>query len=170
MLSNVFLRVWSIYTVSSGQNSGGSHYHCTAEVTSKRLKRDHEWPICDLSIFTSDHIPCPERGRGNWKTNIFVRWNLLPVLSRKSYEQCLYNLHENDMFQTCMKEVIHIISFEPISERLASKSFQEPSRKSVSVDMIGTFWRATTRELYCITWIERFIDHKLSELNKVICN
>ena len=37
----------------------------TAEVASERLKGDHEWPISDLSIVTSDHIPCPE-GRDSY--------------------------------------------------------------------------------------------------------
>ena len=66
---NVFLRVWSINAVSSSQNTVGSHQHRAAEVASERLKRDHEWPISDLSIFTTNHVPCPERGRGNWKHN-----------------------------------------------------------------------------------------------------
>ena len=55
--------------------------------------------------------------------------------------------------QLFAKEVFHIISFEPISERLTSKSFHEPSVKLVRMDVIGTFWRATIRELYHITWI-----------------
>ena len=46
------------------------------------------------------------------------------------------------------KEVFHIISFETISESQASKSFNEPSVKLVRMDVIGTFWRATTGELY----------------------
>ena len=49
------------------------------------------------------------------------------------------------------KEVIYIISIEPISKSATSKSFHEPSMKSVRIDVIGTFWRATTRELYRIT-------------------
>ena len=49
------------------------------------------------------------------------------------------------------KEVICIISCELISERVTSKSFHEPSVKSVRIDVIDKFWRATTRELYRIT-------------------
>ena len=48
---------------------------------------------------------------------------------------------------------IHIISFEPISERVTSKSFPEHSVKSVRIDVIGTFWWATIRELYHVTGI-----------------
>ena len=40
-----------------------------------------------------------------------------------------------------------IISCEPISERPTSKSFHKASVKSVSIDMIGIFWRSTTRHL-----------------------
>ena len=49
------------------------------------------------------------------------------------------------------KEVFHRISFEPISERLTSHSFHEPSVKSVRIDVISMFWRATVRELDHIT-------------------
>ena len=45
-----------------------------------------------------------------------------------------------------LKEVIHIISFEPISERMTSKSFHKPYLESVRIDMIGAFWRTVTRE------------------------
>ena len=41
-----------------------------------------------------------------------------------------------------------IISCEPISERVKSKSFDEPNVKSIRIDVIGTFWRATSRGLY----------------------
>ena len=40
---------------------------------------------------------------------------------------------------TSTSEVFNIISLEPISERLTSRSFQEPSEKSVRRDVIGTF-------------------------------
>ena len=39
------------------------------------------------------------------------------------------------------KQIIRIISFKPISERLTSKAFHKPSVKSVRRDIIGTFWR-----------------------------
>ena len=45
------------------------------------------------------------------------------------------------------KEVIQVISFEPISERVTPKSFHEASVKSVKIDVIDTFWRAMTRKL-----------------------
>ena len=51
------------------------------------------------------------------------------------------------------KEAFHIIYFEPISEMTIPKSFHEPSVKSVRIDVIGTFWRATTTELNGITLI-----------------
>ena len=52
-----------------------------------------------------------------------------------------------------VKEVFHIIPYEPIYKRPTSKSFQEPSVNSVRIDLdvIGTFWRVSTRELYRIT-------------------
>ena len=37
--------------------------------------------------------------------------------------------------------------FEPISEIQTSKSFPEPSVKSVRLNVIGTFWWTTTTEL-----------------------
>ena len=49
---------------------------------------------------------------------------------------------------TAMKQVFYIISLEPINKWSMSKSFHEPSVKLVRFDMIGTFWRATMRELY----------------------
>ena len=45
------------------------------------------------------------------------------------------------------KEVFHIISSEPISKRVTSKSIYEPSMKSVRMDVIGTSWQSTTRDL-----------------------
>ena len=61
-----------------------------------------------------------------------------------------------------MKQVLHIISLEPISERPTGKSFHEPSVQLVRIDVIGTFWRATTRELYEKTWIVKlvFVSHR----------
>ena len=47
------------------------------------------------------------------------------------------------------RNVIHIISFEPISKKSTSKSSHETSMKSE--DAIGTFWQATTKELYHVT-------------------
>ena len=47
------------------------------------------------------------------------------------------------------ENVIHIISFEPISKKATSKSSHETSMKSE--DVIGTFWQATTKELYHVT-------------------
>ena len=51
-----------------------------------------------------------------------------------------------------MKGVFHINSFEPIRERPTSKLFHEPSVQSVTIDVIGTFWREKTRELYHIDY------------------
>ena len=54
---------------------------------------------------------------------------------------------------TCMqgcnstKQGIHIISLEPISKRPASNSFHEFSMTSVSIYVIGAFWRAMKRKL-----------------------
>ena len=59
--------------------------------------------------------------------------------------------NSEEFLETTAKEVIHIISIEPINKRATSKSFHEPSVKLVRLDVIGTFWRATTREFYCIT-------------------
>ena len=47
-------------------------------------------------------------------------------------------------------EVCHFF-FERISERPTSKSCHGPSVKSVTLDVIGTFWRATTKELYGVS-------------------
>ena len=48
------------------------------------------------------------------------------------------------------KQATHIISFGPISKRPESNSFHELSMTSVSIDVIGLFWRATKRKLYGI--------------------
>ena len=48
---------------------------------------------------------------------------------------------------TLIYKFIRIISFELISERPTSKSFHESRVKLVRIDLIDTFWRATTREL-----------------------
>ena len=51
------------------------------------------------------------------------------------------------------KQIIHIISFEPITSKASANSFHELSMTSVSIDVIGEFWRATKRELVDIVWI-----------------
>ena len=38
-----------------------------------------------------------------------------------------------------LKEVIHIISMEPINERLTPKPSHKPNAKPVRIDVIGTF-------------------------------
>ena len=48
------------------------------------------------------------------------------------------------------KERLHIISLGPIGESLTSKSVHELSTKSVRIDVIGTFWKATKGELWSI--------------------
>ena len=65
-----------------------------------------------------------------------------------------------------MKEVIHAISFESISERPTSKSFHELSAKSVKIGVISTFWQATTRVLCDITWIgsDKFTYHEQRDI------
>ena len=45
------------------------------------------------------------------------------------------------------KQIIHIISFEPITSKASANSFHEFSMTSVSIDVIGEFWRAMKREL-----------------------
>ena len=39
------------------------------------------------------------------------------------------------------KQIIHIISFEPITSKASANSFHELSMTSVSIDVIGEFWR-----------------------------
>ena len=53
-------------------------------------------------------------------------------------------------FTVQIKDTVHIISFEPISERLTSKSIQELSVILLWMDVIVTIWRTTMRELYYI--------------------
>ena len=48
------------------------------------------------------------------------------------------------------KERLHIISLGPIGESLTSKSVHELSTKSVRIDVIDTFWKATKGELWGI--------------------
>ena len=40
-----------------------------------------------------------------------------------------------------------MISFEPITSKASANSFHELSMTSVSIDVIGEFWRAKKREL-----------------------
>ena len=72
---------------------------------------------------------------------------------RNSTFTLLFLWSTGNIFHALLKEVFQIISLETISERPTSKHFCEPSVKSVNIDVIGTFWRTTTRELYHITWI-----------------
>ena len=51
------------------------------------------------------------------------------------------------------KQKIHIISTQPIRRRSSANSFHELSLNSVSIDVIGEFWRTTKRELVRIVWI-----------------
>ena len=53
----------------------------------------------------------------------------------------------NNLLQCEPKQIIHIISFEPITSKASANSFHELSMTLVSIDMIGEFWRATKREL-----------------------
>ena len=62
-----------------------------------------------------------------------------------------------------------IISLEPISERSTLKYFHEPSMQLVRIDVIGTFWRATTRELYDKTWIVLWIESGM-QWNLCLCS
>ena len=55
---------------------------------------------------------------------------------------------------TKSKEKNYIISFQPISDTLVPKSIHQISMKSKWIDVIGTFWRATSRKLYGIVWID----------------
>ena len=55
----------------------------------------------------------------------------------------------------CSKQIIHIISFEPITSEASANSIHELSITSVSIDVIGEFWRATKKELVDIVWIAR---------------
>ena len=64
------LRRVSFNTVRSGQDMSGIKQNTSTEVKlTLGLHRSYKWPISDFSIFTSDHIPCPKRGRSNWKQN-----------------------------------------------------------------------------------------------------
>ena len=45
-----------------------------------------------------------------------------------------------------IKQGIHIISLEPINKRPASNSFHEFSMTSLSINVIGAFWRAMKRK------------------------
>ena len=49
--------------------------------------------------------------------------------------------------KTKSKQIIHIISFEPITSKASANSFNELSMTTVSIDVIGEFWRAMKREL-----------------------
>ena len=103
----------------------------------------HSWLSLFYQIYSKIAIHHPKDGQGNVFT-LFICSKGWTVHSGNS--QCSISV--------LSKEVIHIISFEPISERATSNYFHEPSVKSVRVDVIGIFWRATTRELYRITWID----------------
>ena len=98
--------------------------------------------------------------KANWlyKRNIF----LFPRLSGEcvpSFEDPAERISNSDwvvdsfIMVTCSEIGFHIISLEPISERSTSKSFHEPSVLLVRISVVGTFWRAATRELYDKTWI-----------------
>ena len=57
------LRSQPFNTVSSGQNVGRVNQYSTTEVFSWLLKGDHERPISDLSIFTSENVSRLEGAR-----------------------------------------------------------------------------------------------------------
>ena len=61
------------------------------------------------------------------------------------------------VFSLNTKQIIHIISFGPITSKSSANSFHELSMTSVSIDLIGEFWRATKRELVDIVWIDNWI-------------
>ena len=67
----------------------------------------------------------------------------------KAYCKKWYTTDKNEAESPEPKVVV--ISFEPISESPASKSFHVLGLKSVRVDLIGTFHGVTTRELEHIT-------------------
>ena len=57
-------------------------------------------------------------------------------------------------FQIISKETIHIISLHPISKKRTPKSIHCLSVVSLWMNVIGTFWRETTRELIHIVWLD----------------
>ena len=62
-----------------------------------------------------------------------------------NFFQCLYSpflgaSHTNSAEFMLTKNVIHVISFEPIGDKTTSRIFHEPNVKLASV--IGAFWRA----------------------------
>ena len=61
----LYWRIGSNHTVASGNDVGRVIKDSTASMTSYRLKGDHERPISDLSIFTSDNVPNP-KGRDSY--------------------------------------------------------------------------------------------------------
>ena len=75
--------------------------------------------------------------------NIYIFWYLehscLHIL--QSIWDCVRNIIRHNY----SGEVIHIISFELISERPTSISFHGPSVKSVKIDVICKFWQTTIR-------------------------
>ena len=58
------------------------------------------------------------------------------------------NIHPTNFHnKSSLKQRIRIISSQPISRRSLANSFHDLSMNSVSIDVIGEFWRATKREL-----------------------
>ena len=79
------LRRVSNNTMCSSENMSGIKEYSTTKVASRRtLQRDHERPISNLSIFTSDHIPYPERSRGNCKQNLESNVKRISVIVSKT--------------------------------------------------------------------------------------
>ena len=56
-----------------------------------------------------------------------------------------------------VKEAIHVIYFEPISERQTSKFCHEPSMKLVRIDVVGTFWQPRTTTVFKIRLYARSV-------------
>ena len=92
------------------------------------------------------------KSRLNWVT---ANGNIAQAMNAMKEDGIsLVNIGEwNFPYLTKTKQIIHIISFEPITSKASANSFYELSMTSVSIDVIGEFWRATKRELVDIVWI-----------------
>ena len=78
----------------------------------------------------------------NIKENFRFRFRLVSI-----------GLNTGNIIAVIPKQIIHIISFEPITIKSSENSFHELSMTSVSIDVIGEFWRAKKWGLVDIVWI-----------------
>ena len=128
---------------------------CTTRNSSKALIL--RWITIDVVPSKAITLPSQIELQDLWSTaNYYIIYKYKWVGFIRSAYDLVWMQGEFSVYEQRLKQLFpRIISFEPISSTSSTNSFHELSMTSVSIDVIGEFWRATKRELVWIVKIKR---------------